>query len=169
MGHGERSVRQAGGETTGAPPRQGWGWGGRAEVQVCCESRHPLGIGSSITNKDSVSSSPHSPASPFFLIPWKPNYSTGVNACSASPADWATGIILGIPDTNMNEGNTARYNYSLKVLQERVPCVQLRISCTSLSSCVKYHPNYILHQPLEQLRALFGSPAYFLNVGAAVS
>ena len=144
------------------------GLGRRAEVQVCYESRHPLGIGSSITNKDSVSSSPHSPASPFFLIPWKPNYSTGVNACSASPADWATGIIPGIPDINM-ERFTAHYKYSLRPLQERVPCVQLRISCTSLSFSVKYHPNYILHQPLEQLRALFGSPAYFLNVGAAVS
>ena len=48
------------GETTEAPPRQGWGGGvggGRAQVHLVWEARHALGIRSSITNKEFVSSS----------------------------------------------------------------------------------------------------------------
>lgn len=51
------------------------------------------------------------------------------------------------------------------LLKEMQCLVELKLKCKSLRLCVKYYPNFILPQPLEQLRALFGNQAYFLNVG----
>ena len=137
VGHGERSVRQPAGETTGAPPRQGWGWGGRAQVQVG-EARHPLIIRSFITIKDSGSSL----CPPILLLLHrKLNF-------------WVWGQCLDGVTNGLRMRVSDRYHFQHSKRQN-----EKWFMC-------EISPNYILPQALEQLRALFGNQAYFLNVGA---
>ena len=68
--------------------------------------------------------------------------------------------------TSITDNNMRNIQSSLQMfLKEMQYLVELKLKCKSLRLCVKYYPNFILPQPFEQLRALFGNQAYFLNVG----